>query len=302
MPNNHVARQGVLNYSEPRAPHSRLVHIGVSYSAPPNRVLAALTEVIDQVEGLPAEPRPTLRVIGYGESAIQYELRYHVDTYDDWRRVESEIYRLLWYQFRRAGLEIPFPIRSVHLQRVPARGADVSAQRLLRTLRAIDMFRPLSEDELHTAAAAFRHVHYSRGERVLDEGDAGDSFFVIDHGEVEVSKRLGGTSRSLARLRAGQFFGEMALLTGESRTATVSAASDVDLFTIDKAGFESILVANPAVAEDISAILAMRRDALSQAAGEVGQQGDGALATQVAQARILEAIRNYFGLYTRRGK
>jgi CRP-like cAMP-binding protein len=241
-----------------------------------------------------------LRVIGYGDSAIQYEVRYYVEDYADWRRVESEIYRLLWYQFRRAGLEIPFPIRTLHIQRGAARGVDQAQARLLRALRAIDVFRPLSEDELRLAAAAFRHVHYSRGERVLDEGDAGDSFFVIDEGEVDISKRLGGTNRNLARLRAGQFFGEMALLTGESRTATVTAASDVDLFTIDKAGFESIMVTNPAVAEDISMILAARRDALSQAAGEASATDASTGSTQVTQARILAAIRNYFGLYPRR--
>lgn len=296
VPNNHVARQALLNYSTPRTPHSRVLHIGVSYAAPPNRVLAALGEVLEQVSGLPAQPRPILRVIGYGDFAIQYEVRYHVTDYADWRRVESEIYRLLWYQFRRAGLEIPFPIRTVQLQRTGTRGADQTEARLLRALRAIDVFRPLCEDELRLAAAAFRHVHYSRGERVLDEGDAGDSFFVIDHGEVEVSKRVGAASHNLAWLRAGQFFGEMALLTGESRTATVTAASDVDLFTIDKAGFESILVTNPAVAEDISMILAARRDALSQVADAAHPPSESALATQAAQARILAAIRNYFGL------
>jgi CRP-like cAMP-binding protein len=90
----------------------------------------------------------------------------------------------------------------------------------------------------------------------------------------------------------------MAMLTGQQRTATVLAATDADVFMIDKAGFQDILAANPDVAVDISSLLAKRRAALTHAEadlttrirpGAVTEDGD-------LSARILGRIRSYFGL------
>jgi CRP-like cAMP-binding protein len=296
IPNNEVARRAIENFSLPRAAHSRILTIGVNYHTPPNKVLSVLEALLDQVELVLKDPRPSLRIVGYGDFAISYEVRYYVARYEDYRPAEGEIHRLIWYYFRRHGIEIPFPIRNVYLHNADGPEAgEGAASRLERAIRSIDLFRPLSDEELKLAAAAFRHLHYSAGERIIEEGHAGDSFFVIDRGEVEVSKTLAGKSRVLARLMEGQFFGEMALLTGEQRSATVVAATDVDVFTLDKAGFEKILVQNPAVAVEISTILSERRDALTNAkdglAAPFPSEGHGE-----RSQRILTRIRSWFGI------
>jgi small-conductance mechanosensitive channel/CRP-like cAMP-binding protein len=298
IPNNEVSRRSILNYSLPRAPHSRLLQIGVSFQTPPNKVLAVLSGVIEQVPGLPRDPPPTLRVVGYHDFSIQYEVLYYVTGYDDYRRAEGDILRLVWYHFRRHGIEIPFPVRNVYLHHAepPGSSLETPAMRLERTLRGIDLFRPLTEGELRDAAGRFRHLHYAAGERIIQEGDGGDSFFVVDSGEVEVQKTLGGARRALATLMEGQFFGEMALLTGEKRAATVMASTDVDLFTIDKGAFQDILVANPAIAVEISAILAERREALSQAEGDVTARFEPGTSRVVMKQHFLDRIRSYFGL------
>jgi len=296
IPNNEVARRAIQNYTVPRAAHSRLMTIGVNYHTPPNKVLSVLEALLDQVECVLNEPRPVVRIIHYGDFAITYEIRYFIARYDDYRAAEGEINRLIWYYFRRHGIEIPFPIRTVYMHNAAETEArEGSAGRLERAIRGIDLFRPLSDEELTAAAAAFRHLHYSSGERIIVEGDTGDSFFVIDRGEVEVSKTLAGKSRVLARLMEGQFFGEISLLTGEQRSATVVAATDVDVFTLDKAGFERILVQNPAIAVEISTILSERRDALTQAKDDLTtpfQPGESAGERQ----RLLTRIRSWFGL------
>jgi small-conductance mechanosensitive channel/CRP-like cAMP-binding protein len=296
VPNNEVARHAVLNYSHPRTPHSRTVAIGVNYNTPPNRVIAALRKVLEQVK-LPAEPPSSVRMVGYHDSAIHYEVRYYFPGYEDYRRLESEIYRLIWYHFRRHGIEIPFPVRDVFLHRAaPAvQVRETPAERLERALRTVDLFRPLSDDELRKVMARSRPLHYAAGERVIEEGSPGDSFFIIDQGQVLVSKRMGGADREIARLMEGQFFGEMALLTGERRSATIEAATDVDLFMIDKPAFQDILAANPTIAVDISTLLAERRDALTHAQDDLTAPlptpGEGELKND-----ILGRIRAYFGL------
>jgi len=296
IPNNEASRGPILNYSLPATPHSRTLGIGVNYGTPPNKVLSVLAGIVSQVPGLPASPPPNLRIVGYNDFSIQYEIRYYVTGYEEYRRAESEILRLIWYHFRRHGIEIPFPIRNVYLHQAPTGADEARANRLERALRDIDLFRPLSDEELRTAASRFRHVHYAAAERIIEEGAPGDSFFVVDCGEVEVSKTMAGTKHSLARLMEGQFFGEMALLTGAPRAATVLAATDVDLFTIDKAGFQDIIVANPAIAVDISTILAERREALTRAEQDLTARFEPAESEVDLRQRILARIRDYFGI------
>ena len=231
--------------------------------------------------------------MGYHDFTIHYEVRYFFTAYVEYRRIEGEIYRLIWYHFRRHGIEIPFPIRNVYLHQADTAESpkEAPATRMERALREIDLFRPLSDQELRTAAARCRALHYAAGERIIEEGAPGDSFFVVDRGEVEVSKELGGVRRTLARLMEGQFFGEMALLTGERRAATVMAATDVDLFTLDKTGFQDIIVGNPAIAVDISTILSERRQALDQAEGDLTAPFQHTASRGELKEKILDRIR-----------
>ena len=295
VPNNEVSRHALLNYSHPRLPHSRLITIGVNYHTPPNHVIGVLRNVLEQV-GLPEEPPSTVRLIGYQESALLYEIRYYYTAYEEYRRVEGEINRLIWYHFRRHNIEIPFPVRDVFLHRASpaAQGRETPAERLERALRTVDLFRPLSDQELRKVMARSRPLHYAAGEKIIEEGSAGDSFFIVDQGQVRVSKRMAGTSREIARLMEGQFFGEMALLTGERRSATIEAFTDVDLFMIDKAAFQEILAANPTIAVDISTLLSERREALTHAQDDLTAPLPQASAS--LKNDILGRIRAYFGL------
>jgi len=297
LPNNEVARGSILNFSRPAAPHSRVVLMGVNYQTPPNQVIAVLERLLAQIPEIAPEPKSLVRIVAYKDFTIDYEIRYFLRSYADHRRIEGEIYRLIWYNFRRHGIEIPFPIRNVYLRRAeaPAAQRDERSLRLTRTLRGIDLFQPLSEEELQLAASRFRRHHYAARERLIVEGEPGDSFFVIDRGEVEVARKLAGRDQTLARLADGQFFGEMALLTGEPRSATVTALSDADVFTIDKAGFFEVLVKNPEIAVDISAILSERQEALTQAAGDATMRYEGSSRGEIKQ-HLLGRIRSYFGI------
>jgi small-conductance mechanosensitive channel/CRP-like cAMP-binding protein len=295
IPNNETARHAILNLTQPQQPHSRFVLMGVNYQTPPNKVVSVLRHLLDQIPELAREPEPEVRIVGYQDFTIQYEIRYFLHDHAHYRAIEGEIYRLIWYHFRRHGIEIPFPIRNVYLHNVEAE-RESPAGRLQRALREIDLFRPLSDDELRLAASHFRQLHYAAGEKLIEEGQPGESFFVVDRGEVEVRKRIGGGERALAQLMEGQFFGEMALLTGEPRSASVVALTDVDVYTIGKAGFHEVLVGNPAIAVDISALLSERREALSQASLDVTARFESAGSRGELRQRILDRIRGYFGI------
>ena len=144
VPNNDVARHAILNYSLPRAAHSRVVTVGVNYHTPPNKVISVLANLLEQVPGVQPDPPPSIRIVGYHDFTINYELRYAFAAYDEFRRIEGEIHRLIWYHFKRHGIEIPFPVRNVFLHQAEAPDAhkEAPATRLERALRQIDLFRP----------------------------------------------------------------------------------------------------------------------------------------------------------------
>jgi CRP-like cAMP-binding protein len=296
IPNNEVSRHALLNYSVPSSPHSRLVLVQVGYETPPNRAIAVLRAALAQVEGMAAGVSPNVRIVSYQDSAIRYEVRYFFGSYEDYRAIEGDVYRMIWYHLRRAGIPFSLPISAVQIHQPGP--PEATADRLLPALRGIDLFQTLSDQELRTVASHLRPLHYAAGERIIEEGSAGDSLFLVDRGEVRVLRRMGGTPREIARLGEGECFGEMAMLTGQQRTATVVAATDVDVFMIDKAGFQDVLAGNPNVAVDISALLARRRAALHDAEADLitsiragAGAGDGDL-----RQRILDRIRSYFGL------
>ncbi len=297
IPNGEVARHALLNYSVPASPHSRLILVNVGYATPPARAIAVLRGALAQVEGMAAGAPPNVRIVGYQDWAMRYEIRYFFAAYEDYRLIEGEIYRLIWYHLRRAGIDFALPINNVNVLQ-PATGTADSADRLLGALRGIDLFRTLSEAELRIVAGRLRPLHFAAGERILEEGAPGDSFFLIDRGEVRVIRRVGGTPREMARLGEGECFGEMAMLTGQERTATVVAVTDVDVLMIDKAGFQDILAANPDVAVDISALLATRRAALSDAEAGLptGVRRDPEGEDADLSQKMLHRIRSYFGL------
>jgi CRP-like cAMP-binding protein len=130
---------------------------------------------------------------------------------------------------------------------------------------------------------------------LLAQGEDTHSLYIIVSGEVEVWLETESVHRQLSTLGAPNVVGEMSLLTGERRHATVIAKTDVDSYRMERAGFEEILRSRPAIAEEISHILATREAALDQLRETLEKS---ALATRQSSRResILRRIRTYFGI------
>lgn len=107
----------------------------------------------------------------------------------------------------------------------------------LAGLRRSPLFDQLSQAELEVLAELSRPRRFARGQAILEEGDLGDSLYVLVAGEVEVLRREGPEEKTLARLEAPEFFGEMALIDREQRSATVRAASEVTALQLTAQNF-----------------------------------------------------------------
>jgi CRP-like cAMP-binding protein len=300
IPNTQISKDLLINYSAPTRVHAIHEDIGVHYRHPPAEVIAAIEEASDQTEGILKRPRVDVRTLQYGDFAITYRTKYWIKDYEDLEDIKNAFNTRVWYAFKRRGIEIPFPIRNVYLHQVTQESlqAEVEARktRVFRYLRRVEVFDALSEEEADELASRVRVEQYFRGETVIRQGTAGDSLYIIDHGLVEVIVSHNGRSESLAQLGPRSFFGEMALLTGEERTATVVTLAPTDFFVIDREAFRETLEKNPVLAERISEILAERRRALEATQAALHEAHGQAMDEE--KTRILTRIREFFGFRT----
>lgn len=287
LPNSIIARERIEVFPRDNL-NARVISVGVDYHVPPATVISVLTQAASHVEGVAHEIPCVARVGEFGESAVRYEIKYFTREYARRDTIDADIRKAVWYALRRNGMTIPYPIRSVSRYQPPQGFAEPTLDNLEERLRQIDILSPLSDEARSAIATASRVHHYSRGETILRFSAAGDSMFVVHEGtvSVRVPDVATGTRQEVAQLGAGSVFGEMALLTGEARTADVVAATDVVAVEIAKAALRPILIENPGLAAAISAKVAERRDRLGARRAAAADE----------QKSILDRIRDYFGL------
>jgi small-conductance mechanosensitive channel len=288
LPNAVIARDRLEIFPRNNL-NGRVLQIGVDYNIPPATVIGILIQAATHIDGVAREVPVIARVGAFSDSAVVYELKYFTRDYSMRERIDADIRKAVWYALRRNDISFATPITAVQQYRPPAASDhSLSREDVAALLRDVDILSPLP-DAAHATIAAAAKVHfYSRGEAVLRSGAAGDSMFVIHSGSVSV--RLPDDSErgwhEVAELGPGSVVGEMALLTGETRTADVVASSDVVTVEIGKESLEPVLHANPDLAAAISEKVMQRRDHLDSIRN----------AEKEEEQSVLARIRAYFGL------
>jgi CRP-like cAMP-binding protein len=263
VPNGMISKEAILNYSEPTIPTRLEVEIGASYASPPNDVKAAIREALENAPLVLRAPPPAVILQEFGGSAITYRVQFWVGDYAVDTQARDQVRTNLWYTFRRHNIEIPFPIQVQYdREELPLRSeGDVLAA--AARLGNIDLFSTLPTDaRLALSRAAAEHI-YAAGESIVRQGDAGNSMFVVVSGRVRIVLEPSG--QEVAVTGPGGFFGEMSMLTGDPRTATVRALDDVHLLEIPAERFREIAIERPGLVEHISTVVEARRAGLDQA-------------------------------------
>jgi len=256
VPNNIVSKEAIVNFSEPAAPTRLQVEVGAGYQIPPGAVKAALDEALEHCPRVLKTPAPDVVLLDFAASAITYRVRFWVDDFERDERARDEVRTAIYYAFQRRNIEIPWPIQVEYQRELPASEPPERMLERARVLAGVDLFAPLSPQERERLAASARDCLFADGEKIVRQGEQGASLFVLSSGEAVVTVEPGG---EVATLRPGHYFGEMSLLTGEPRTATVSARGDCRVFEIDVAMFRDIAAANPAILEKVGALAVSRR-------------------------------------------
>jgi small-conductance mechanosensitive channel/CRP-like cAMP-binding protein len=270
--------------------NARLVYFGTLYTDSPARTIHVVREAVREAENVSEKITPIVRIRNLGESGLEYEVKYWLDDYARYNDTDALVRQRIWYAFRRAGLTFSFPTRTIEIERKskhPSRESDHGA--LVERLSAVDIFAPLSAEETATLAqASVRHV-FAPGETVIRAGDEGASMFVLHNGRVRVQVTESGQTRAVAILNEGDFFGEMALFTGEPRTANVLAIEETEVLEIGHQAMKRLFDTNPDLVDSLSHIIAERRQGLADRVESQSDQAD-------ESEGILSSIKRFFRL------
>jgi small-conductance mechanosensitive channel len=288
LPNNVVSKEAVTNYSEPAAPVMLEVLVGATYEAAPNRVKAAMLEAVRHSPRVLTTPAPDALLIAFDGSAITYKARVWTDDYEHDELVKDDVRTAIYYAFQRHGIEIPWPIQVQYDRPYPEPDPGATVEAIERVLASIDLFSALAPDVRREVALAARKTVFGDTEAIVRQGDEGTSMFVITSGTVRVV--LGDTQKEVARIPTGGYFGEMSLLTGAPRTATVLAVGDVEVIEIGVELFRRLGAVHPAAIEKLG-IAALERRAGLEAARNAAA---GAVTTETAS--LMSRMKKFLGL------
>src|SRR4051812_40565604 len=192
IPNYQIARNPIINLHYPTEVHAMRLRVGVDYEVPPNRVKDALQRAAITAEGVLPDPPVKVFVMDFADSSVIYEIKFSMGNHRFYNDVCDAIRTNIWYEFRRQQITIPFPIRTLHVQRGPKRIADGRAE-ARAILRGEPLFDCMSDDQLALLLEKSQIHRYGRGERLIEEGAQGDSMFVMLRGSAAVSIAKNGT-------------------------------------------------------------------------------------------------------------
>jgi CRP-like cAMP-binding protein len=293
IPNTMIARDTIINYSHPSPVIRREITIGFGYEAPPNKVKQCVIDTLADVPDVLRKPPPTLILENYNDFSVDYRIRFWIKEFGRCERILDEFTSLLYYKMKREGLSIPYPIQDLRLSNTP-KVADVEALELTRKkhfVDRVDLFAGLEESDRTMIAECLEEATFAEDESIVTQGDSGDSMFFIRNGSVKVMLEKYGQTKEVAQIGPGNYFGEMALLTGESRTATVAAKTDVDVFVLRKEPFSEVLLSNSDMANSIAGKVSKRKASLES---NLMGFSDVTEAPKVAQASMLRKIQAFF--------
>jgi small-conductance mechanosensitive channel/CRP-like cAMP-binding protein len=297
IPNGHLAAAIINNMSEPTPLRRHVIEVGASYSDAPDEVLQALLAATRDLPEVRSSPPPEAMISGFLDFGINYRLEFWSTEYQRHNPIEGVVSRHIWYQFKRRGIEIPFPMSDKLLndfmavvykqRRLPPEPADLS--RTVADLAASDLCRALvtdaagrsllGEEELRALAPLIRRQPYTHGETLCAQGDTAQTFWVVARGRLGGEVRQGGEVVVTFELPPGSVVGEMSALTGVPRSATIRVLESTELLEFGAEAFARLLSLDEQIPERLSALAAERAaanraalDALAERRREEGAE------------------------------
>lgn len=298
IPNSQLMKARVMLTGGGSVPRRlRTVFFYCDFNTRPADVMRAIEDALTNAEArmIASTPAPVCLVTDFSGGLVTYAIRYWLTDPTSPGQGDSIVRQHIHAVFQRQGWRMAAPGMDLNLASRHARHAvggpnehnDIEDR--LQTLQGISLFDPLTDEERRDLAQRLRAVHYIAGSRLAQQDEVGDCLFIMVQGHAAVWLEAQGRRHLLADLGPGNVIGEMSLMTGEPRRATVTARTDMDCYVLDKAGFQATLQQRPQLAEIFAQLLTARSQELTELRENVPT-----VPAAVEKAAILARIRNMF--------
>jgi small-conductance mechanosensitive channel/CRP-like cAMP-binding protein len=283
--------------------HRQWVYFNIDYRYAPTDVIDTVETALraEPIPNVAIEPQPNCVFMDFKESYGSYAVRYWLTDLAQDDPTNSVVRSRIYFSLRRAGIPLSIPAHSIFITEEGEERRELKRERevnrRVEALNHVELFRTLTDEEKHALAPHLRLAPFVRGEAITKQGAKAHWLYIMTKGEAEVHVTLDGSTASekVAKLHEGDFFGEMGMMTGYPRSATVSALTDIECYRLDKEAFDGILSRRPEIAEDISQLLARRRAELEAIREGLNEEAKRARMRR-HQGDLLDRIRKFFAL------
>ncbi len=284
----------------PEHPWRRWIYVDVDFSAPATSVCRALESAVRNasIPNVAAEPPPSAVLMEIHPRYGRYALRYWLTDPGPDDPTDTQVRTHILASLQRHGMKLgaPYVEEFAHRDDEAHRSAlkDAERRRRVEALERVELFASLSEAERETIARHLVFAPFVAGGTMTRQGDVAHWLYLVIDGQADVWVDTPTGRQKVGELGAGSVFGEMGMMTGAPRAASVTARTDIVCYRLDKEGFAEIIKARPDIAEAMSTVLARRQAEL------LGHRAATTAADKREHADILARIRTFFGLESER--
>lgn len=297
------ARFGVLRpRGQGGAGVRRVITFDLDPGVRPSRVIEAVQQDLAgaDIANVARDPAASCVLLDFPPGALRYGLRYWLLDPGPDDATDSAVRQHLLATLQRHGWRLALPDRALHLvqddEAHRQAGVRAERERRLAALAGVELFASLDDAERRRMADRLVPAPFAAGDTITRQGAKAHWLYLLVAGEAEVHwDDPQGQRHPLGQLHAGQCFGEMGLMTGAPRSATVVATTDVECYRLDKAGFQDILHARQSLADDMARVLAQRQQQNDALHARYAAPG-GAAPAPSQHAAMLQRVREFFGL------
>jgi small-conductance mechanosensitive channel/CRP-like cAMP-binding protein len=284
VPNSLVAKAEIINRSYPFRKAASSVDISCPEDAPPERVIETMLDATLLCPEILRSPAPTALLVRLGPARNAYKISFTVESAGRLAPVKDSLLRGARRQLHYAGLLEPDRRRSAGAS---AERAPLAAHRLLGDMV---LFESLDQKQRDALASQLQAKRMERGEVLFAQGAEDTALYVIASGVLEVSRQVGAITEVIGRIGAGEYIGEISLLTGAPHAATATARTYCQIYQLPREAIEPMLSQNAALAASLDrsvrrGLEILHREVAVRASPSIGPSG-----------QLLTRIRSMFHL------
>ena len=255
IPNSKLINSNINRYNKD-GKYCICLSVNVNYENKPERVKKILLDAVLPFDGVLKNPEPQIVFEGLFDNFARYIVSFYINDYSEKFKFQEDIWTRIWMLLKRSNIDYDYKVTQI----VKSDDFTEVQQDPSSILEEVDIFRPFSEYAISALGQQMKSKNFKTGETIVKQGDKGNSLFVIEEGVIGVKVLLEKNKYiEVARLGAGSFFGEMALLTGEPRTASIVSITDTHLYEITKDHIAPLIDEQPEIFKPLSEELVRRK-------------------------------------------